>query len=143
MTALIFPESTPAEWIAALPSSERRLVNELLDANLSEDEAAQFWLSRSGSDNTLGFGSTGSAKRYLDAVKDEFRKLVCGGGGYDDIRQDFAVLWGKGKITLISTVAVAISSVTSIAVGVVTPVVALLFAAACKVGINAWCSTSN
>lgn len=143
MSALVFPDNDAEAWINALSHTESRLAKELLAAKLTEYEVAEFWLSRSGSDTTLGFSSGASAKRYLQSVQIEFQKLICGGTEYDHIRKDFSNLWQKGRGAVLAYVALAISSFTSIAVAVVTPVIALLFAAVCKVGVNAWCSMAS
>ncbi len=90
MSSLVLPDDNAEAWINALPDSQQNLVQELLRAGLSELEAAEFWLSRSGSDATLGFSSGSAAQRYFEAVKAEFSKLVCGGDGYDGVRKDFA-----------------------------------------------------
>lgn len=129
------------DWLSTLDTSDQNRVRELLATGLTTDEAADFWLDRTGSNNTFGFGGTGQPSNYKAAVEAELRKLICGDPGYLDLRNKISQQWDtNGKTLVVSTIAIAVSSVTGVAVGVLTTVIALLLATVCRVGLNAWCA---
>jgi hypothetical protein len=132
--------SQPADWIGALQNSDKKLVTSLLETGMTEEQVAELWLSRTGSDQTLGFGTQNTATNYLKSVRKEFRKLLCGDPSYDELRAKIDELWQQGKTFVVGTIAVAIASVLNVAAGVLTPVVALLLSVAARVSVAAWCN---
>lgn len=138
-TPIAFPMVAEGAWIQQLRPYQQENITSLLNAGLDYDGVAELWLGRSGSDRTLGFGSDGTAANYLASLKAEFKKLICGDAEYEITRQKISEHWDKGYTYVITTIAVAISAVVNVAVGVITPVIALLLETVCKLSVNAWC----
>ncbi len=140
MISDLIAQTNSQEWLDALATNEKSLILELTKVGLNENQIAEFWLGRSGSSATAGFGGGNYGSNYLRSIKAEFRKLICGDPSYSKIRSDIAAQWANGKTYVITLIAVAVSSALGVAVGVVTPIVALLLSMVCRIGTNAWCA---
>lgn len=131
----------PEEWINALSGSDRMRVRQLLENGLTEEQAAEVWLGRTGSEMTFGYGASNRGANYLDSLKRELRHLVCGGSeAYNDLRTQFAAYTQRGATVIVGVISAAIAATINIAAGVIAPVVALLLSAICRVGLNAYCN---
>jgi len=139
-TTLEFSDDHRTGWVESLPAYQRTVIAELLASGLDEEGVAETWLSRTGPDNNFGFGAGPASSNYLASVKGEFRKLICGDPSYETLRQDAQKIWDGSKFSIVSAIAIGIAAHIGVAVAVITPVVALLLAAVCKVGLNAWCN---
>lgn len=135
-------ELTPGGWLEGLPGSQRLMIQQLLDAEKTEEQIAQAWLSRAGSVSTAGFGAGGPLQSFYDNVKREFVAFVCGDPRYAALRAQALKIWSnQGKLGLVSMVAGVVATTVGLAVVAVVPVIALLFSLLAKVGINAFCKT--
>lgn len=136
-----FVGSNPTDWIEVIPPYSINTVREILSTGLSYEDAANAWLSSRGVEQNAPFGTANSSgKSFFDSVRAEFSKLVCGDPNYKDIRADVAKYWDQQKTVVVSTVAAFIGSQVGIAAAVLMPVIALLFAAAASMGVQAWCA---
>ena len=101
-------------------------------------------MSRTGSNNTLGFGVGGPIQSFYTNVKNEFVAFVCGDAKYEEERAQAAQIWNsQGKVGLVSMVAAVVASTVGLAVAAIVPVIALLFSLAAKIGLNAFCGACN
>lgn len=140
MTTVLDFSENGGGWIESLPAYQRAVIDELLASGLTEEGAAETWLSRTGPDNNFGFGAGATSANYLASVKSEFRKLVCGDQTYEALRKEAEKIWNGTKYSIVSAIAIGIAAQIGVAVAVIIPVVALLLAAVGKVGLNAWCN---
>ena len=101
---------------------------------------ATLWVSRVGPENTFSFGVGGAAGNFFEQVKNEFNKFICGDESYEDLRKKVKEYWKKNNPCVVTTIAIVIGSKISIAAAVLTPVIALLLAAASQIGLAAWCA---
>jgi len=139
-TQLDFSKSQPQDWLNDLPTFQRSAIETFLKGGLTEEEVAELWLSRIGSDQNIGFGAGTVASNYLASVKSEFRKFVCGDADYESLRLEAEKVWVGTKYPIVVLIAGVIGAKLGLAAAVISPVVALLLAAVCKIGKNAWCN---
>ncbi|MGA1807564.1 MULTISPECIES: hypothetical protein [Sphingobium] len=131
-------------WLDGLPKSQSESIEQLVASGKSEEEVGELWLSRTGSNNTLGFGVGGPIQSFYANVKKEFVAFVCGDEKYNDERAQAVQIWnGQGKVGLVSMVAAVVASTVGLAAAAVVPVIALLFSLASKIGLNAFCAACN
>jgi len=134
-----FDLSSEQDWVKFLPSFQVSAINGLLEEGLSEDEVIDLWLGKPVVKNNAPFGATEFSRDFSEKFRVEFRKFICGGEEYDDLREEVSKLWEKNKLVVVSTIAAAIGAVLGLAVGVLTPVVAVAISIVAKLGKNAWC----
>ena len=131
-------------WFEGLPTSQSESIEQLVASGKSEEEIGELWLSRTGSNNTLGFGVGGPIQSFYSNVKKEFAAFVCGDEKYNDERAQAVQIWNnQGKVGLVSMVAALVASTVGLAAAALVPVVALLFSLAAKIGLNAFCAACN
>jgi len=131
-------------WFAGLPQSQAESILHLVDSGKSEEEVGELWLSRTGSNNTVGFGVGGPIQSFYSNVKKEFAAFVCGDEKYSDERKQASEIWkNQGKVGLVSMVAALVASTVGLAAAAIVPVIALLFSLAAKIGLNAFCAACN
>lgn len=136
-----FPQLNPGDWLDQLRPWQRELIESNLKVGSTPEQVAELWLSRTGSDQTLGFGGARKAANYLESVKAELRKLVCGDDSYTELRAKIAAQWSEGYKYILSMIVAAVSAVINVAAAVLTPVIALLLEFVCRIGANAWCNS--
>jgi hypothetical protein len=134
-------EAQPEDWLTDLPSYQSRTIKELLQSGLSYEEAAAAWVGQIGAGTNAPFGTATAGPGLFENLKKEFNKLICGDPEYDKVRRDAATTWNKYKSGVTMTIAAAVGAVLGVAAVVLVPAIALLLAAASKVGLNAWCAT--
>lgn len=131
-------------WFEGLPKSQAESIGQLVASGKSEEEIGELWLSRTGSNNTVGFGVGGPIQSFYANVKKEFTAFVCGDEKYNDERTQAAQIWNnQGKVGLVSMVAAVVASTVGLAAAAVVPVIALLFSLAAKIGLNAFCAACS
>lgn len=131
-------------WFEGLPKSQAESIEQLVASGKSEEEIGELWLSRTGSNNTVGFGVGGPIQSFYANVKKEFTAFVCGDEKYKDERAQAAQIWNnQGKVGLVSMVAAVVANTVGLAAAAVVPVIALLFSVAAKIGLNAFCAACN
>ena len=133
-------ELTPEGWFDGLSAIQSETLQTLISGGESEDEVGELWLSKTGSQNTAGFGTGGPIESFYANVKREFVAFICGDAKYEKEREQASAIWnGQGKVGLVSMTAAVIASTVGLAAAAVVPVVALLFSLTAKIGLNAFC----
>lgn len=128
-------------WFEGLPKPQADAIRQLISSGKSEEEIGELWLSRTGSNNTVGFGVGGPIQSFYVNVKKEFTAFVCGDEKYAEERAQAAQIWNnQGKVGLVSMVAAVVASTVGLAAAAVVPVIALLFSLVAKIGLNAFCA---
>ncbi len=141
MTTLDPKDCSPDEWLNAIKLAYRSEIDQMLTNNAgSYDAVATAWVSKVGPENTFAFGVGGAARNFFEQVKHEFNKFLCGDDSYEDLRKKVKQYWKKNNTTVVMTIAIVIGTKISIAAAVLTPVIALLLAAASQIGLASWCA---
>lgn len=134
-------EGDPTDWITSLKSYQRTIVQELLSTCESPDEAASKWLTATPQ-NTAPFGTSPNSQNvYMEKLKQELVKFLCGDSQYETDRQKLLA-----EVKPLHSYAVGvISSAISITLGTnaifLAPVIALLLMTVGRVSLNAFCET--
>jgi hypothetical protein len=132
----------PSEWINGLPAFQRETIDALLTSGLSYEDAAKSWASTT-TENTFGFSASGSVGKkgaFVENLKHEIRKFLCGDKKYKTERDGLFGQKGLARTYIVTQIAVSISPHISVASTVISPIVALLLASFGKIALNAWCS---
>jgi hypothetical protein len=144
MTTLLAIDDVEASvWLSAVEPYQSALIGELLSSGLSEEEAAEVLLSRASAGHTAAFGGGTAGSNLYSSIKAEVRKLICGDPDYEEIRKQASAIWSGQKYSVVALIAGVVALKLGLAVVAVTPIVALIFAAARKLGLNAWCNATN
>jgi hypothetical protein len=139
-TTLDFNGIDPRSWLEAIPSYQSSTVIELLKSK-SYEEAADVWLSSNGPESNAVLGTIPVGGSFFQNVRTELSKLICGDPDYERVRADAAKIWNGGKTSIVSIFSAFVATKIGVAAVVVAPAVALLLAAASKVGTTAWCAS--
>jgi hypothetical protein len=132
----------PVKWVQSLPEYQRRTIEDLLARDQSFDDVAQAWITASA-ENTFRFSATapvGNKGAFLDNLKHEIRKFLCGDKAYKKERDGLFGEKGLARTYVVSCMAVAIAPHLSVASAVIAPLIALVLASIGKVTLNAWCA---
>jgi hypothetical protein len=143
MTEIDPSSISPEQWLDGIHPAYRDAINAMVAQGSPYETIATVWLSKAGPENTFSFGAGGAAGNFFEQVKAEFNKLVCGDAEYEDLRKRAAEQWQKGGSYVSVAVAAFIGAKLGIAAAVLIPVIALLFAAASRIGLKAWCETKK
>jgi len=138
---LWFDERDEEVWLKALPAYQSDVVEELLKVKSPED-AATAWLEAS-IDNTSPFGGQPQPKRkYLELLKVEVRKLLCGSPEYDNERNELDELAKSpaNKTAIVSMVSAVIGAKVGLAATFIAPAIVIIFIMVAKTSLNAWCA---
>lgn len=138
-----------SEWIDALPKKQK---DELVDLIIAENRetAAAKWLEKKAVDSISAKGMESaelekSSYSYVDLVKKEVRKLLCGDKEYENDRDEISKLIKSddSKKLFVSTIAALIGVKIGIAAAVIAPIIVLILMTIAKITINAWCELKN
>jgi hypothetical protein len=80
-------ELTPEGWFDGLSAIQSETLQTLISGGKSEDEVGELWLSKTGSQNTAGFGTGGPIESFYANVKREFVAFICGDAKYEKERE--------------------------------------------------------
>jgi hypothetical protein len=106
-----------------------------------DEGAAEAWLSSGGPDGMTKFGgSIGNAKPFWEAVKKEFKKLICGDTAYDDVRSKIEPISKNNIDYAINFIALSVATSLAVPHPLIVPVIAILIHIAGKVTVRAWCA---
>ncbi|MFT4192798.1 MAG: hypothetical protein QM617_14895 [Comamonas sp.] len=139
MTAIQVPDGDIGDWLSELKPYQRSTLNVFL-ASASPEEAAERWLSSTGSPNIAAFGGPHDSKPFWNRFKDEFRKFVCDDSAYIEERESLTAQGPVSKAVMISVVSAAIGATIGYSATLLAPAVALSLCAIGKMGVNAYCS---
>ena len=131
-------ESEPENWLDALPAYQKKRVRELIQDSGSVEDAAKKWLSASP-EHTFPFGAEQGRSIFLEKVRDEVEKFLCGHDDYEEERKKLLSSADLIQTTVVSSVSAAIASVIGVAAAYVMPVIVLVFMMMGKISLNAWC----
>lgn len=126
-------------WLAELKPYQRDTLATFLVSGTLE-EAAERWLSSTGSPNIAPFGGHRDSKPFWNQFKEEFRKFVCDDAAYVEERKALTAQGPVGKAVMISVVSAAIGATIGYSATLLAPAVALSLCALGKIGVNAYCS---
>lgn len=126
----------------AYATNLRNMVEKYGDLKVAEMIVDQYEDSQKHS-NTEVIGFQIISHTFWANVKHEFDKLVCGQEPYEKENQDYLTMGKFFSLATASSIAMAISTVVSIPVYILTPTVALMLHSVFKVGRNAYCETVN
>ena len=127
------------EWLSELKPYQKNTISELLK-HLSPEEAAEKWITASGSGNIIPFGGARDTRPFWDRFQDEFKKFLCDEKAYAN---DKKALFSEGPIAkalLISIVSAAIGATIGYTATLLAPAVAILLFTIGKIGLNAYCN---
>lgn len=129
------------EILNSLKPYQREIVQQLV-AQHGEEEAAKIWLSSSGPLDLRKFGGvpSGGGDAFYQRFYGEFRALICGDERYKTEREKFLGMAKPTANQVVIYISVALGSTLGVAVGLLTPAVALLLKVVVKIGVNAWCA---
>ena len=130
-------------WIATLPMYHQDSIIELKQAGQTYDEIADTWL-KAAAMTTAPFSSGApqpANASFLKKLKNEVAAFLCGAPKYNNERKKLLEQGKHLPTMIISTISVAISQYVNVAVGVLTPIVALILATLSAISMNAWCAT--
>jgi hypothetical protein len=140
-TVITIPAEKLDAWLASLKDYQSNQIRALFAEGLSETDVIDAWLSARGTVATIGFGGDRSGVvAYRERFLDEFKKFVCGDKSYSKERSDLVGKTDVAKTTLISAIALGVSSHIGAPAALLVPPVAILLFNVGKVGIRAWCS---
>lgn len=130
----------PDKWIDALDDYQKNLVLQLINENKDPLIAAEKWLSY-GIAHTYPFGVQKASANFLDNVKKEIMKFLCGDPEYNNEREELS----KSRQTVHNYVICLISSAIAIKLGTslvfLAPVVAIILFSFGKCTLKAICAT--
>src|SRR5215475_4048721 len=130
----------PADWIDALDPHQANSIRQMLASGESPDGAALNWLAKTNPEDIVDFGAPGGAHAYYEHVKDELRKLICGGDpSYDKLRKDISGLVEQHKGEVVGMIAATLGATVGLSAAALAPVVAIVLSFVSEVGVNAWC----
>jgi hypothetical protein len=129
-------------WLDGLKPYQRKDVLELIQIH-GEEIAAEKWLSAYGFSNTIPFGGQSDSKPFFAYFKEEFTKFICGHPDYEEQREKIKSQGEIVSAVTISYISIALSSKIGMTSALLSPAVALLLFTAGKIGLKAYCKTSN
>jgi|SRR5690625_1141910 len=128
----------PYVWIDTLPEYQATRVRLLMEHSESALEAAKIWLEASP-ENTYPFGGQKSENIFLEKIKDEFEKFLCGDKKYEEERSKLFSSGEALQTTIVSSISAAIAPTIGASSVYLMPIIVLLFITIGKISINAWC----
>ena len=142
MDMLNIPNEDIDSWISELKPYQQKPMKEFLNC-LSIEEAAEKWVSSTGSVNIVQFGGTQNSKPFWNRFKDEFDRFLCDRSAYAEEKQEIAKHGNASKAIFISSISAAIGAKLGMAGTLLAPPVALLLCVAGKMSINAYCKNKS
>lgn len=139
MAAIQIPDGDIGDWLSELKPYQRSTLQVFL-ATATPQEAAERWLSSTGSPNIAPFGAPHDSKPFWNRFKEEFRKFVCDDEAYVEERKSLTAQGSVGKAVMISIVSATIGATIGYSATLLAPAVALSLCAIGKIGVNAYCS---
>lgn len=139
MAEIQIPDGDVNEWLSVLKPYQRSTLEVFLAA-ASPEEAAERWLSTTGSPNIVPFGGPHDTKPFWNRFREEFRKFVCDDNSYVEERKALTAQGPVGKAVMISVVSATIGATIGYSATLLAPAVALSLCAIGKIGVNAYCS---
>lgn len=137
--SIIIPEGSEQEWLSELKPYQRSTVDCFLQ-NANFEEAAQLWLSTTGSPEIIQFGGEKDPEVFWNRFSQEFFKYICDDSAYKDEKE---ALYSEARITrdlLIASVSATLGSALGLAATLLAPVIVLMFLHITKIGRNAYCN---
>lgn len=139
MINIEIPVADTNEWLSLLKPYQRSTIDFFLQDSTPE-EAAEKWLSTTGSPNIVPFGGQQNTKPFWDSFKTEFRKFLCDDEAYVEEKKLLSMEDGVTKAFLVSTISAAIGASIGFAATLLAPAVTLLLCSVGKIGIKAYCN---
>lgn len=139
---LEIPQAEVSEWLAVLKPYQRSTIEFFLQ-NSSVEEAAEKWLSSTGSPNIVPFGGSANTKPFWDRFIGEFKKFICDDDAYIEEK---TALKGEGPVSkalMVSVVSAAIGANIGYAATLLAPAVALMLCTVGKMTKNAYCNNDG
>lgn len=137
-TGLQVPRLELEEWLGELKTYQRTTMQIFL-ADANPEEAAEKWISATGSKNIAPFGGTRDPKPFWDRFCEEFHKFICDDSAYVEERK---ALLSKGQTTarlLMMTISSAVGATIGYSATLLIPAVAVLLYTVGRIGRNAYC----
>jgi len=139
MAALQISDGDVNDWLSELKPYQRDTLQVFL-LTATPEEAAERWLSSTGSPNIVPFGGPHDSKPFWNRFKEEFRKFVCDDQAYIEERRSLVAQGPVGKAVVVSMISATIGATIGYSATLLAPAVALLLCAIGKMGVNAYCS---
>lgn len=139
MPAIQVADGDIGDWLAELKPYQRSTLQVFL-ATSTPEEAAERWLSSTGSPNIVPFGGPHDSKPFWNRFKEEFRKFVCDDDAYVEERKSLIAQGPVSTAVMISVVSATIGATIGYSATLLAPAVALSLCAIGKIGVNAYCS---
>lgn len=140
--AFEIPDVPPEEWLELLKPYQRSTLAAFLQSG-SPEEAAEKWLSGTGSPNIVPFGGNQNTKPFWDRFQAEFRQFVCDDQAYVEEKKALSLESPVNKALLVSTISAAIGATIGFAATLLAPAVTLLLCTTGKIGRKAFCSGND
>ncbi|EOP16266.1 MULTISPECIES: hypothetical protein [Bacillus] len=131
-------EISADQWLNVLPQYQKRIVTRLIEKNEDVEIAAIQYLNLGISD-TAPFSASGTKNIFIDKIKLEFERFLCGDQKYENERQKLSAELKPGHTLIVSTLSSAISVYVGASAAYLAPIIVLLLMSVGKVSINAWC----
>lgn len=142
MTNFVIPAAELEEWLVELKPYQRSTIETFLQ-KASPEEAAEKWLSTTGSPNIVPFGGNQDTKPFWDRFRAEFRNFLCDDEAYVEEKKLLSSESVVTKAILVSTISAAIGATIGFAATLLAPAVTLLLCIVGKMGINAFCKVDG
>ncbi|MCP9826493.1 hypothetical protein KBY78_14020 [Synechococcus sp. EJ6-Ellesmere] len=133
------PMADEEEWLGLLKPYQRSIINVFLKED-SLEEAAEKWLSTTGSPNIVPFGGNQNSKPFWDRFSVEVRKFLCDDEAYVEEKKLLSSESEVSKAILVSTISAAIGATLGFTATLLAPPVTLLICSVGRIGINAYCN---
>ncbi|MCU5305077.1 hypothetical protein OCE40_24955, partial [Bacillus toyonensis] len=130
-------EISADQWLNVLPQYQKRIVTRLIEKNEDVEIAAIQYLNLGISD-TAPFSASGTKNIFIDKIKLEFERFLCGDQKYENERQKLSAELKPGHTLIVSTLSSAISVYVGASAAYLAPIIVLLLMSVGKVSINAW-----
>lgn len=122
------------DWISGLPTYQRSLINQMLETQ-DPAEVAIAWLTSTGPKDTAPFGGVrAGATLFYENLLAEVQKLLCGGDGYEQEREQLKNAGAWTNMLIVGFVSTSIAPHVGAAAIVLGPVVAIILALLSKSG---------
>lgn len=122
------------DWLSVLPGYQQSLLEEMLRTQ-EPAEAAIAWLTSTGPKDTAPFGGVRvAATLFYENLLAEVQKLLCGGEGYRQEREQLRNAGTWTNMVIVSFVSTSIAPHVGAAAVVIGPVVAIVLALLSKSG---------
>lgn len=127
-------------WVASIPEYQRQHIEKLLDAGVAPLDTARLWLEASGPSDTAPYGGIkGAPNQFFNNVLREFQKLACGDAAYEEDRKKLASSYSAGKMTVVSTICLAIEPHVGASAILLGPAIAVLLGVVVNAGKATTC----